>query len=69
MRCEGWTRRGGAFTLGKPVWSQCDAEATVMLSVVKDEIAAFFPACNDCWRTCIEREIEIVKSEPIGEQP
>ncbi len=33
VRCEGWRRYGGAFTLGSPRWEQCGNDATVMLEI------------------------------------
>lgn len=64
MRCEGWRRKGGAFTLGPVKWSQCENEAVVMLRV-KQETEQGLPACMDCWKEAIERGIEILDSRPL----
>ncbi len=65
IRCEGWTRRGGVFTLGGlPKWSQCENDAVVMLTVEQEEIEEQ-PACMDCWNTGIENEIKILSAVPI----
>ena len=69
MRCEGWTRTGGAFTLGPVKWSQCESEATVLLTVVQDGEQQCMPSCVACWQEGIKSGIEIVKAEPIGQQP
>jgi len=68
MRCEGWTRKGGMFTLGLPVWSQCENEAVVMLEVRQEETEKQ-PACIDCWKRGIKEGIKILSVEPIkGEE-
>ena len=67
MRCEGWTRRGGIFTLGRPTWSQCENEATVMLEVAQEKIEKQ-PACMDCWKKGVEKEIKILSAEPLGDE-
>ena len=65
MRCEGWCRKGGAFTLGPVKWSQCENEAAVML-LVKQETEEGFPTCMECWREAIERGIDILDSHPLA---
>jgi hypothetical protein len=64
VRCEGWRRYGGAFTLGPVRWEQCSNEAIVMLTV-KQEKVENLPACKACWQEAIDKKIEIVKAEPI----
>lgn len=71
MRCEGWRRKGGAFTFGPVVWKQCSNEASVMLTVLqkpkgeKKKIRQVLPACPTCWQECIDTGIEIEKAAPI----
>lgn len=66
MKCEGWTRKGGAFTLGLPVWSQCESEAIVMIELEQEEIE-ILPGCTICWEKAIERGIKIISVTPIKE--
>jgi len=56
MKCEGWTRYGGAFTLGFPEWRQCENDAVVMISGTQSKCDGTskkekfnMPACMDCW--------------------
>lgn len=67
MRCEGWTRKGGAFTLGPVTWSQCENEAIVMLEAEQEKIEKQ-PACMDCWKKGKEEGIKILSVEPIEEK-
>lgn len=64
MRCEGWRRTGGAFTLGPVKWEQCNNEAIVMLKV-RQEKEEDLPACLDCWNECKQNKIEILGAEPL----
>lgn len=64
MRCEGWTRKGGVFTLGPVTWSQCENEAVVMLEVEQEKIEKQ-PACIDCWKKGIKEGIKILSVEPL----
>lgn len=67
MRCEGYRRNGGAFSLGPVTWLQCENEATVTLKIVQDEKTEEFPACKTCWNECIENsdKIEIKEVKPL----
>ena len=67
MRCEGWTRKGGAFTLGPVTWSQCENESIVNIKFKQgDEPIATLPACKQCWQKCIDsKNIKILSVEPI----
>ena len=71
MRCEGWTRKGGAFTLGPVIWHQCENEAIVNIEFEqtwegKKEDVKILPACKECWQKCIdEKKITILQVEPI----
>ena len=67
MRCEGWRRRGGVFTLGPVKWSQCENQAVVMLRV-KQETEQKLPACMECWREAVEHEMDILDSHPLTEE-
>ena len=66
MRCEGWTRKGGIFTLGPVTWHQCENEATVMIKFKQgDEDITTLPGCPKCWQKCIDADnIEILSVEP-----
>jgi len=64
-RCEGWRRRGGAFTLGPVVWTQCDQPGIVMLTFIDDSKTRTLPACKKCWQECIDNGLTIKKVEPI----
>ena len=68
MRCEGWTRKGGIFTMGIPQWSQCKNNAVVMLKVDQDEgIVSEQPAYINCWEKGKKANIKILSVEPIKE--
>ena len=64
MRCEGWRRTGGAFTLGKPVWSQCENDAIVMLEVEQEKTEKM-PSCLECWNEAKEKGIKVLSAEPL----
>ena len=66
MRCEGWTRHGGAFTFGPVTWSQCENDAEVILEVQQEEIEKQ-TACMDCWKKGIKEGIKIISVEPIND--
>jgi len=66
MRCEGWRRYGGAFTLGPVRWEQCKDEATIKLTTTEDGKEIVRPACQVCWKeACSSKAIHILKAEPI----
>lgn len=66
MQCEGWRRKGGAFTMGPPEWSRCENDAIVMLTVTQESTQKM-PACDACWREAIERGIKIELVHPLDE--
>jgi len=66
MRCEGYRRYGGAFTLGPVQWEQCSYDATIILTVVQDGKTQTMPACGKCWKEAVENKIEI---KSVGEIP
>ena len=68
MRCEGYTRHGGAFTLGPITWVQCKKEAIVNITATQDGKTETFPMCADCWKKGIDNGIEILSVVPIIEQ-
>ncbi|MCK5612587.1 hypothetical protein KAR91_62525 [Candidatus Pacearchaeota archaeon] len=69
-RCEGYRRRGGAFTFGPVRWYQCEETATVMISFKQeDEKVAKLPACNRCWAEGVSSgSIEIIEVKPITQE-
>ena len=72
MRCEGWTRHGGAFTFGPVYWAQCDNEAIVNIRFIDNQRSGkgderTLPACKDCWQKCIDNHLEILEVVPIKE--
>lgn len=68
MQCEGWRRYGGAFSIGSPVWKQCENDAVVTLTVVQEEKQEM-PACLKCWNEAKESGIVILNAEPIAKNP
>ncbi len=66
MRCEGWTRQGGAFTFGPARWYQCKNDAITMLTVKQGDGTQTLPSCEKCWKRCKAHDnIDIVKAEPL----
>lgn len=66
IRCEGWRRHGGVFTLGPVVWQQCENEAITRITVVQDEKKKTFPACQTCLKEATRTEaIEMLSARPI----
>jgi len=71
MRCEGYIRYGGAFTLGPVKWIQCKNEAVVSIKFKggKSDPVKVLPACMDCWKECIEsKDIEILEVKPLDKE-
>ena len=64
MRCEGWTLPGSFMTFDPRTWKQCENDAIVMLTVKQEEVEKQ-PACNDCWKKGIEKDIEILQVDPL----
>lgn len=64
MRCEAWTRKGGAFTFGPPTWSQCTNDAAVTLKVQQEEITEQH-SCMDCWNKAKDAGIKILSADPL----
>ena len=65
MKCEGYRRYGGAFTLGPVRWEQCKSKATVKLTFLEDGKYKTLPACNECWKECIANNMIIKKEVPL----
>jgi len=66
MRCEGWRRHGGIFTLGPVEWEQCSSEAVMLLTVVQaGKITEDLPSCEACRQECQDRGIDILSTKPI----
>lgn len=64
-QCQGWRRRGGAFTLGPVEWKQCTEQPTVILKVKQSGKTKRMAACPTCWQECIENKIDIADASPI----
>lgn len=67
MKCEGYRRYGGAFTLGPVKWVQCTNDAIVNITFVQDEKELTLPGCMECWQECIENKLNIKSVVPIKE--
>lgn len=65
VRCEGWRRYGGAFTLGPVTWQQCKENATVMLKCEQDGKVQTLPGCAACWSEALEKGIKVLQATPI----
>ena len=70
MRCEGWRRYGGAFSVGGvPKWQQCKDAATVVLKVKQSDGVQELPACPKCWEEAIgNKDIEILSAAPLAKE-
>jgi len=76
IRCEGWTRKGGTFTMGIPQWGQCENEAVVIIQGTQDSESnsgkreGFLqPACMKCWEKAMSiQHIKISCVTPINEE-
>lgn len=66
-QCEGHRRCGGAFSFGPVVWTQCENDAIVMLTVEQNEKRPeTMPACMVCWLEAVSTDgIKIVKVDPV----
>lgn len=66
MKCEGWRRYGGAFSLGPTTWKQCENDAIAMITVKQDGGTQTLPGCQICWQECLDTGVEILEVKPIG---
>jgi hypothetical protein len=66
MRCEGYRRYGGVFTLGTPHWEQCGNDASVLLTVEQDgKVSEDLPMCDVCWEEGRQAKINIIEAKPL----
>jgi len=66
VRCEGFRRYGGAFTLGPVRWEQCKEKATVQLRIKQDGKKQSFPACDTCWREAERTKgMKVISASPV----
>tara|TARA_Y100000310_G_scaffold56232_1_gene51603 strand:+ start:31532 stop:31816 length:285 start_codon:yes stop_codon:yes gene_type:complete len=66
LKCNGYRRYGGAFTLGNPEWEKCRETPTVMIKV--KNVKKAMPACPHCWQELLDSDDdaqEIESVEPI----
>jgi hypothetical protein len=63
MKCEGYRRKGGAFTFGPVKWEQCQDEPKVMLQI--EGKAEPLPACMECWKEVKASGATVISAEPI----
>ena len=66
IRCEGWRRYGGAFSLGPMQWEQCPGAAVVMLTVKQEGYIKAWPACLECWAEAIDSGLKVRDVRLIG---
>ncbi len=64
MRCKGWRRNGGAFTLGPVNWERCPNDAIAMLTIKQEKVEEL-PACKTCWLEAKEAGLTILSAAPI----
>lgn len=71
VRCEGWRRTGGVFTLGPVTWKQCENSGIVTLKFKDAESGKVktLPACKECWGECLSAGIKIIETRPIPGTP
>jgi len=69
IRCEGYRRYGGAFTLGPVKWEQCKENATVMITIEQDGKVSDFPACNTCGEEGRQKGLKQIAAKPIIPTP
>ena len=60
LRCEGMRRRGGAFSFGKPVWTECENPGVVMLKIHDNDTAV--PCCVVCLDELVRTDKQAVES-------
>lgn len=65
IRCAGYRRYGGAFTLGPVRWEQCKENATVMLKIEQDGKVDDLPGCQECWKEAQEKRLRILEVTPL----
>ncbi len=55
-QCEGFERRGGAFSFGPPQWIQCKNEAKFIATKKKNEKVPLCPECVQKAKEFIPRQ-------------
>lgn len=68
LRCEGYRRRGGAFTLGPVPWEQCTNDAIVTITAYQKEEPTEYtgPFCMTCWKEALGNpDIKVLKVVPL----
>lgn len=65
LRCDAWRRKGGAFTLGPPVWRQCENAAIVLLTIQQEDKLVDSPACVVCWEEGRQAGLKYLDVKPV----
>jgi len=60
-QCEGWTRNGGAFTLGPVSWKQCENQGVFRIKFKDGEAIQTLPACQKCLDECRRTGVKIIE--------
>ena len=67
VRCEGYRRFGGAFSLGPVTWQQCSERAIAVLTIEQDGKVQDVPACSKCWTEAMYYGgIKITATRPVA---
>lgn len=53
------------MTFGRPVWEQCQNDAVVSITVIRDGKQETSPGCMECWSECLSRGIEVASVVPL----
>lgn len=65
VRCEGYTKPG-IFQFALQQWTQCSNKATVYITFTEQKKTHTLPACNSCWKECLDNNYKIKKVVPIN---
>lgn len=66
LRCDGWRRTGNAFSFGPMIWTQCENDAVVLLTVEQEGgIVEDSPACAACWEEGRKLGLKQLDARPI----
>lgn len=65
-RCDGWHRRGGAFTMGPVTWSQCSKVPDFHLRIDQGDGVEHFYCCVECFETSVDGKITVIEKVPMG---
>lgn len=66
IRCEGWYRHGGVFTLGPVKWVQCDQPATMTCTVRQDGETETWSVCARCHKAGIDEGLNFLETKSLG---